>query len=53
LVQQKKRADVAIVVESGEAREVHHMCVLVGYGADAICPWLIMEMIHKVAKEGL
>ena len=53
LVQQKKRADVAILVETGEAREVHHMCVLVGYGADAVCPWLIMEMIHKVDKEGL
>jgi len=53
LVQQKKRADVAVMVETGEAREVHHMCVLVGYGADAICPWLIMEMIHKVSKEGL
>ena len=53
LVAQKKRADVAVMVETGEAREVHHMCVLVGYGADAICPWLIMEMIVKVAKEGL
>jgi len=53
LVQQKKRVDVAIVVDSGEAREVHHMCVLVGYGADAVCPWLIMEMIHKVSREGL
>lgn len=53
LVQQKKRSDVAIMVESGEAREVHHACVLVGYGADAICPWLIMEMIHKVSREGL
>jgi len=53
LVQAKKRTDVAIMVETGEAREVHHMCVLVGYGADAVCPWLIMEMIHKVAKEGL
>jgi glutamate synthase (NADPH/NADH) len=53
LVQAKKRTDVAIMVETGEAREVHHMCVLVGYGADAVCPWLIMEMIYKVAKEGL
>ena len=53
LVAKKKRADVAIMVETGEAREVHHMCVLVGYGADAVCPWLIMEMIAKVAKEGL
>lgn len=53
LVHQKKRADVALMVETGEAREVHHMCVLVGYGADAVCPWLIMEMIYKVSKEGL
>ncbi|WVQ69458.1 uncharacterized protein L199_007675 [Kwoniella botswanensis] len=53
LVQQRKRSQVAIMIETGEAREVHHMCVLVGYGADAICPWLIMEMIHKVASEGL
>ena len=53
LVQQKKRVDVAIMVETGEAREVHHMCVLVGYGADAVCPWLIMEGIHKLAREGL
>ena len=53
LVQQRKRADVAIVVETGEAREVHHLCVLVGYGADAVCPYLIMEMIYKVAREGL
>ena len=53
LVTKKKRADVAVMVETGEAREVHHMCVLLGYGADAICPWLIMEIIHKVAKEGL
>ncbi|WWC59652.1 uncharacterized protein I303_102211 [Kwoniella dejecticola CBS 10117] len=53
LVQQKKRSQVAVMIETGEAREVHHMCVLVGYGADAICPWLIMEMIHKVSSEGL
>ncbi|WWD07469.1 hypothetical protein V865_005570 [Kwoniella europaea PYCC6329] len=53
LVQQRKRSQVAIMIETGEAREVHHMCVLVGYGADAVCPWLIMEMIHKVASEGL
>ncbi|WWC86714.1 uncharacterized protein L201_001592 [Kwoniella dendrophila CBS 6074] len=53
LVQQRKRSKVAIIIETGEAREIHHMCVLVGYGADAVCPWLIMEMIHKVEQEGL
>lgn len=53
LVMQKKRAKIALMVETAEAREVHHLCVLVGYGADAICPWLIMEAVHKVAREGL
>jgi glutamate synthase (NADPH/NADH) len=53
LVLQKKRAKVALMVDTGEAREVHHLCVLVGYGADAVCPWLMMETIHKVGREGL
>lgn len=53
LTSQKKRAKVALMVETGEAREVHHLCVLVGYGADAVCPWLVMETIHKVGREGL
>ncbi|THH29646.1 hypothetical protein EUX98_g4541 [Antrodiella citrinella] len=53
LVSQKKRAKVALMVETGEAREVHHLCVLLGYGADAICPWLIMECIHKIVREQL
>ncbi|PPQ78537.1 hypothetical protein CVT25_011809 [Psilocybe cyanescens] len=53
LTSQKKRAKAALMVETGEAREVHHLCVLVGYGADAVCPWLVMETIHKVAREGL
>ncbi len=38
LVSNKWRSMVALVVETAEAREVHHMCVLVGYGADAINP---------------
>ena len=53
LVQHKLRSKVALMVETGEAREVHHMCVLVGYGADAICPYLMMEAIHKIHREGL
>lgn len=53
LVLQKMRAKVALMVETAEAREVHHLCVLVGYGADAVCPWLVMETIHKVEREGL
>ena len=53
LVSHKKRAKVALMIETGEAREVHHLCVLIGYGADAVCPWLVMESIHKIAREGL
>ena len=53
LVRNKWRAQAALVVETAEAREVHHMCVLVGYGADAICPYLAMECILKLNREGL
>lgn len=53
LVRNKERSKVALVVETAEAREVHHFCVLVGYGADAICPWLAIEAIHRVSVEGL
>ena len=53
LVRNKWRAQAALVVETAEAREVHHMCVLVGYGADAICPYLAMECILKLDREGL
>ena len=35
---------VALVVETAEARQVHHICVLLGYGADGICPYLPMEL---------
>ena len=53
LVRNKWRSRVALVVETAEAREVHHMCVLVGYGADAICPYLAMECILKMNRENL
>ncbi|KAG8897871.1 glutamate synthase [NADH] [Tulasnella sp. 403] len=53
LVKRKQRAKVALMIETGEAREVHHMCALVSYGADAICPYLMLEVIHKIARERL
>ncbi|KAK0706806.1 hypothetical protein B0T26DRAFT_743952 [Lasiosphaeria miniovina] len=53
LVSNKWRAMAAIVVETAEAREVHHMCVLLGYGADAVNPYLAMECILKLNKEKL
>jgi glutamate synthase (NADPH/NADH) len=53
LVSNKWRAMAAIVVETAEAREVHHMCVLLGYGVDAINPYLAMECIMKLNREKL
>lgn len=53
MVRNRWRAQAALVVETAEAREVHHMCVLVGYGADAICPYLAIECILKLDREGL
>ncbi|SPO03387.1 probable glutamate synthase (NADPH) [Cephalotrichum gorgonifer] len=53
LVSNKWRSMVALVVETAEAREVHHMCVLMGYGADAVNPYLAMECILKLNREGL
>ncbi|EFW98823.1 glutamate synthase [Grosmannia clavigera kw1407] len=53
LVSNKWRSRAAIVVETAEAREVHHLCVLLGYGADAINPYLAMECIMKLNREKL
>jgi len=53
LVRNKWRSRAAIIVESAEAREVHHMCVLLGYGVDAVCPYLALECILKMHREGL
>src|SRR5207237_53612 len=40
-----------LVIETGEAREVHHMCVLAGYGAEAINPWLAFDTIDALAGD--
>ncbi|GAA5912483.1 hypothetical protein JCM8208_006614 [Rhodotorula glutinis] len=53
LVRTKQRSKIALVVESADAREVHHVCVLIGYGADAVCPWLCFEALLKIRREGL
>ncbi|KAI8846077.1 putative glutamate synthase Glt1 [Chytridium lagenaria] len=53
LVRNKQRSKIAVFVETGEAREVHHFCVLLGYGADAICPYLAYEAMMKLRREGL
>jgi glutamate synthase (NADPH/NADH) large chain len=53
LVREAKRTRLGIVLETGEAREVHHFCLLVGYGADAINPYLAFESLERARTEGL
>jgi glutamate synthase (NADPH) large chain len=53
LVSKAKRTRLAIVLETGEAREVHHHCLLVGYGADGINPYLAFEALAQARSDGL
>ena len=48
LVQTKKRTSMAVILESGEPRDVHHFATLLGYGASAINPYLAQESIQEL-----
>ena len=48
LVQTKKRTAMAVILESGEPRDVHHFATLLGYGASAINPYLAQESIQEL-----
>jgi glutamate synthase (NADPH/NADH) large chain len=52
LVRTKERLRVALVVESGDAREVHHVALLLGYGAAAVNPYLAFESIEDLVSRG-
>ena len=52
LVREGTRTGVALIVESGEPREVMHYCLLIGYGASAINPYLAIETIEELATSG-
>jgi glutamate synthase domain-containing protein 2/glutamate synthase domain-containing protein 3 len=53
LVREKTRTQVALIIESGEPREVMHFALLIGYGASAINPYLAIETLHDLKRRGL
>jgi glutamate synthase (NADPH/NADH) large chain len=53
LVKHAKRTRIGLAIETGEAREVHHHCLLIGYGADAINPYLAFEALWQARRDGL
>jgi glutamate synthase (NADPH) large chain len=53
LLREGSRTRVGLVVESGEPREVHHFALLLGYGASAVNPYLVLESLQDMARSGL
>jgi glutamate synthase (NADPH/NADH) len=51
LIRKKLRMKCGLIVESGEVREVHDLCTLLGYGADAICPYLVLETCTSLRRQ--
>jgi len=52
LVREKTRTQVGLVVEAGDVREVHHVALLLGYGAAAVNPYLAMESVEDLVRRG-
>jgi len=52
LVEEHLRTNAALVIEAGDVREVHHVALLLGFGASAVCPYLAYESIDALIEEG-
>ncbi|NYF10739.1 glutamate synthase (NADPH/NADH) large chain [Leifsonia sp. AK011] len=53
LIREETRMKVGLIVEAGDVREVHHVALLVGYGASAINPYLAMETAEELVRSGM
>ncbi|WP_134322192.1 glutamate synthase large subunit [Cumulibacter soli] len=53
LVREKTRTKVGLIVEAGDVREVHHVALLIGYGAAGVNPYLAMETVEDMVRRGL
>jgi glutamate synthase domain-containing protein 2/glutamate synthase domain-containing protein 3 len=53
LIREGTRTQCGLVIETGEAREVHHFCLLIGYGAGAINPYVAFETIADMHRQGM
>jgi len=52
LIREKTRTRVGLIVETGDARECHHIALLSGYGAAVVCPYLAIETVRDLAARG-
>ncbi|MFY7841416.1 MAG: glutamate synthase large subunit [Actinomycetes bacterium] len=51
LIRNKKRMQIGLIVEAGDVREVHHVALLIGYGAAAVNPYLAMETVEDMVRQ--
>jgi glutamate synthase (NADPH) large chain len=52
LIAERTRTMAGLIVESGDARECHHIALLLGYGAAAVCPYLAIESVEELVRRG-
>jgi glutamate synthase (NADPH/NADH) large chain len=52
LIAEQTRTSVGLIVETGDARECHHIALLIGYGAAAVCPYLAIESVEEMVRRG-
>ena len=52
LIRERTRTRVGLIVEAGDARECHHIALLVGYGASCVCPYLAIESVEDIVRSG-
>jgi glutamate synthase (NADPH/NADH) large chain len=53
LIAERSRTMAGLIVESGDARECHHIALLLGYGAAAVCPYLAIESVEEMVRRGV
>src|SRR5262249_2066635 len=53
LIRERTRTRAGLVIEAGDVRETHHVALLIGYGAAAVCPYLAVETAEDMARSGL
>jgi glutamate synthase (NADPH) large chain len=52
LIRERTRTRVGLIAEAGDARECHHIALLIGYGASSVCPYLAIESVEDMARSG-
>ncbi len=53
LIRERTRTRVGLIAETGDARECHHIALLIGYGAAAVCPYLAIDTVEELAARGV